>query len=504
MIKAYLELTKPRVVALMLLTALIGMLLATPGAVPINVLFFGITGIALAAGSAATINHLVDQKIDAIMGRTKRRPLPTGKVTPVKAMTFAITLAVIGMAMLVFYINTLTAVLTFVTLIGYAVVYTMFLKWLTPQNIVIGGAAGAAPPLLGWTAVTGHVDPQALLLVLIIFVWTPPHFWALAIHRYKEYEKADVPMLPVTHGIRFTKLSIFLYTILLVAITLLPFAINMLGWLYLLGAIGLGLVFIYYSGQLFLSKDNQYAMPTFRYSIIYLILLFTLMLVDHYMITPEVPASNNLNVTYNTKAHNTAEKSYKDLNGNSIKLSQYQGKWVLVNYWASWCKSCYEEIPELNQFYNVHKGKDAMLLGVNYDLVSLSDTKQIAKKMKVAFPVLASDPKATLGIDNVPGLPTTFITNCFTRIRFCDKEGRLDLSIKGKPTDQPKDIIPWFKVPHRANQNLKILFGHWAALEGKADEPNVYALDTGCVWGGALSAMRLEDEKWFSVKSHSR
>ena len=275
----YLELCKPRVVVLMLLTALIGMLLASPGMVDWQILVFGMLGIALSAGSAATLNHLIDRRLDAIMGRTKRRPIPTGKIEPKHAFIFASVLAVISMFMLFTFVNTLTAILTLSTLIGYAVIYTLFLKHATPQNIVIGGATGAAPPLLGWVAVTNHIDPQALILVLIIFVWTPPHFWALAIHRYEEYAKADIPMLPVTHGIRFTKLSIFLYTVLLIAATLMPYAIGMSGGVYLLCAMILGAGFLYNAAMLF--KDDRYAYKTFRYSILYLMLLFLMLLVDH-------------------------------------------------------------------------------------------------------------------------------------------------------------------------------------------------------------------------------
>ncbi len=275
----YLELCKPRVVSLMLLTALIGMLLASPGMVSWDILVFGMLGIALSAGSAATINHLIDRRFDAIMGRTKRRPIPTGKIEPRHAFLFATLLAVLSMIVLLTIVNTLTAMLTLTTLVGYAVVYTMFLKHATPQNIVIGGATGAAPPLLGWTAVTGHIDPQALLLVLIIFVWTPPHFWALAIARYEEYAKADIPMLPVTHGIKFTKLSILLYTILLVAATLMPYVIGMSGGVYLLSAMILGAGFLVYAVMLY--KDDKYAYNTFRYSIVYLMLLFLMLLIDH-------------------------------------------------------------------------------------------------------------------------------------------------------------------------------------------------------------------------------
>ena len=232
----YLELCKPNVVAVMLFTAVVGMLLATPGMLPWWALTVGSLGIALSAGSAAAINHLVDRHIDARMARTRARPLPTGQLSTAQAALFAAVIGTVGLGILYFLVNPLTAGLTFLSLIGYAFIYTLYLKRATPQNIVIGGAAGAAPPVLGWTAVTGQVDPHALLLFLIIFVWTPPHFWALAVHRREEYARVDIPMLPVTHGDRFTRLQILLYTILLAAVTLLPFSTGMSGWLYLTGA----------------------------------------------------------------------------------------------------------------------------------------------------------------------------------------------------------------------------------------------------------------------------
>ncbi len=281
-IAAYWELCKPRVVALMLLTALVGMHLAAPGMVPPHVLIYGILGIALCAGSAACINHIVDQRIDIKMGRTKNRPLPTGKVSAKHALIFSLTIGIVGFLILYFLINQLTAILTFITLIGYAVFYTMFLKYLTPQNIVIGGAAGAAPPLLGWVAVTGHVDPYSLLLVLIIFMWTPPHFWALAIYRRDDYAKAKVPMLPVTHGVKHTKLNVLLYTILMFACSLLPYVTRMSGLIYAIGCVILGARFTYWAIKLFRSNDDMVALKTFRFSIIYLFVLFILILVDHY------------------------------------------------------------------------------------------------------------------------------------------------------------------------------------------------------------------------------
>ncbi|MCW7555310.1 heme o synthase [Endozoicomonas gorgoniicola] len=280
--KDYLELTKPKVVALMVLTVVIGMCLATPGIVPLDVLLFGNTGIALSAASAAVINHVVDRRIDNIMARTHKRPVAEGRIAPAQAITFAFVLGVTGMAILVWLVNPLTAWLTLASLIGYAVVYTSFLKRATPQNIVIGGLAGAAPPLLGWTSVTGQFDGNALLLVLIIFAWTPPHFWALAIHRKKEYAKADIPMLPVTHGEAYTKLHIVLYTVIMILVSVLPFLTGMSGLLYLAGALGLGGRFLYWSVALMRDSRPHAAIKTFKYSITYLMLLFVFLLADHY------------------------------------------------------------------------------------------------------------------------------------------------------------------------------------------------------------------------------
>ena len=276
------ELTKPKVVVLILFTALVGMLLATPGMVPLVTLFAGLAGIGLAAASGAAINHIVDQRIDAMMERTQARPLPTGDVEPLQAIIFALSLMAASMFLLVAFVNLLTAVLTFFAMIGYAVIYTMFLKRATPQNIVWGGAAGAAPPLLGWTAVTGDVTIEAFLLFLIIFIWTPPHFWALAIRRRDEYAKAGVPMLPVTHGIRFTKQQVLLYTLMLLAVSLLPFVTKMSGLLYLAGAMPLGLVFVHRAFRLYRSDGDELAMKTFAYSIYYLTMLFAFLLADHY------------------------------------------------------------------------------------------------------------------------------------------------------------------------------------------------------------------------------
>lgn len=281
----YLELTKPNVVALMILTTVIGMFLSVPGMVPVDVLILGNLGIALCAGAAAVVNHVVDRRIDTIMARTFNRPVAKGRVEPVQAMVFAVVLGFVGMAVLLIYINALTAWLTMASLLGYAVVYTLFLKRATPQNIVIGGLAGAAPPLLGWTAVTGEIHGHALLLVLIIFAWTPPHFWALAVHRKDEYAKADIPMLPVTHGEKYTKLHIFLYTLMLLVISVLPFVTGMSGWLYLLGALVLGVGFIYWAIVMMIGKKPDAGMDTFKYSIVYLMALFVIMLLDHYLVT---------------------------------------------------------------------------------------------------------------------------------------------------------------------------------------------------------------------------
>lgn len=280
----YLELTKPKVVALMILTALIGMCMAVPGLVPWKPLVLGNLGIALCAGAAAAINHIVDERIDQQMMRTQARPVATGRISQQEASIFAAVLAALGVTVLVLWVNVLTAVLTVASLIGYAFVYTMFLKRATPQNIVIGGLAGAAPPLLGWTAVTGEVHGHGLLLVLIIFAWTPPHFWALAIHRKEEYASVGIPMLPVTHGTRFAALHILLYTIIMFLVTLLPFATRMSGPLYLAGAVLLGAVFLYWSIAIVRGRDDRAPMETFKYSITYLLLLFVIMLADHWLL----------------------------------------------------------------------------------------------------------------------------------------------------------------------------------------------------------------------------
>ena len=281
--KNYLTLCKPNVVLEMLFTAVVGMLLAVPGIPPIDKLIYGIVGIALAASSAAAINHFIDRKADAEMGRTENRPMPKGHLNATQVLTFALMLGISSMIMLVLMVNPLTALLTFLSLFGYAIVYTLYLKRATPQNIVIGGAFGATPPLLGWCAITNTIHPYALLLVLIIFVWTPPHFWALAIARREEYAKVNIPMLPVTHGSDFTRLQILLYTLLLMIVTLLPYLTGMSGLIYLVAVVPLGLIFIGLAILMMRKKDNKTAMQTFAYSIIYITVLFAVLLVDHYV-----------------------------------------------------------------------------------------------------------------------------------------------------------------------------------------------------------------------------
>jgi protoheme IX farnesyltransferase len=281
--KSYLTLCKPNVVAEMLFTAVVGMLLAVPGMPPVDLLIYSTVGIALAASSAAAINHYIDRKADAQMHRTENRPLPQGSLTARNVIIFAAILGISSMLLLIIKVNALTALLTFLSLFGYAVIYTVYLKRATPQNIVIGGAFGATPPLLGWCAMTGEIHPYALLLMLIIFVWTPPHFWALAIARREEYAKVKIPMLPVTHGAEFTRLHILLYTILLFIVTLLPYLTGMSDLIYLASAVPLGVGFIYFAILMMRNKDNQTAMKTFGYSIFYITLLFAALLIDHYV-----------------------------------------------------------------------------------------------------------------------------------------------------------------------------------------------------------------------------
>ncbi|SDZ29635.1 protoheme IX farnesyltransferase [Lysobacter sp. yr284] len=293
--KQYWDLTKPRVVALIVFTAIVGMFMAVPGWPPLRESVLGFLGIWLAASSAAAINQLLDSRIDAKMARTSWRPIVAGQVTPRQALVFALTLAAASMAILVLWVNAITAALTFASLIGYAVVYTVYLKRATPQNIVIGGIAGAAPPLLGWAAVTGMQGEwdwaHALLLVLIIFVWTPPHFWALAIFRRADYARAMVPMLPVTHGVQYTRWQILFYTVLLVAVTVLPWAAGMSGLFYLGGALVLGAMFLYYAWKLMDPPDELYAMKVFNYSIVYLMALFAFLLADHWLLPALQPAA---------------------------------------------------------------------------------------------------------------------------------------------------------------------------------------------------------------------
>ena len=280
----YLELCKPRVVVLIVFTAVVGMFLAVPGWPPLIAMLAGTLGIGLAASSAAAINHLLDRRIDAKMKRTKHRPLASGQLSERNVLVFALSLGVLAMAILMIWTNSLTAILTFLSLIGYAIVYTAWLKRATPQNIVIGGAAGAAPPVLGWVAVTGSLDPQAMLLFLIIFIWTPPHFWALAIYRKEEYALVDIPMLPVTHGAAFTRLQILLYTILLVIVTTLPYLTGMSGLVYLAGVSVLNIGFMWYVLRMMTSKDVLLPMQTFAFSITYLMVLFIFLLADHYIV----------------------------------------------------------------------------------------------------------------------------------------------------------------------------------------------------------------------------
>ena len=284
-LRSYYHLCKPNVVFMMLITSLIGSLLATNGSNfnPLLILI-SLIGIGLCAASAAAINQVVDQKVDANMSRTSERPIPQGEISSSKAISFAIVIGLIGYAILYRYVNALTAYLTIASLIGYAIIYTVFLKRATPQNIVIGGLAGAAPPLLGWSSITGSIDPNALLLVLIIFAWTPPHFWALAIHRKDEYAKENIPMLPVTHGILFTKLQIILYTIIMLLVSLFPYFVMMSGVFYLFSALVLGSIFLWYAFRLYGDDSNSLAMPTFQYSIHYIFLIFLALLIDHFML----------------------------------------------------------------------------------------------------------------------------------------------------------------------------------------------------------------------------
>ena len=285
LLKSYYQLCKPNVVYMMLICAFVGMLLAEESVTSFGYLMVALLGIALCAASAAAINQVIDRNTDASMTRTDQRPLPQGELSVSHASLFALVVGILGALILYFYVNTLTMLLTLASLVGYAFIYTVYLKRATPQNIVIGGLAGAAPPLLGWSAVTNTIDPYALLLVLIIFVWTPPHFWALAIHRKDEYAKESIPMLPVTHGIVFTKLQIVLYTIILFIVSLLPYVVLMSGEIYFFSALILSTIFLYYSIKLYQGKGDEYAMKTFQFSIYYIFLIFLALLIDHYLIT---------------------------------------------------------------------------------------------------------------------------------------------------------------------------------------------------------------------------
>ena len=284
LLRSYYVLCKPNVVYMMLICALVGMLLAEESVTSVTNIVVALIGIALCSGSAAAINQVIDRKADAAMTRTDQRPLPQGELSATHASSFAFVIGVVGALVLYLYINTLTMILTIASLIGYAFIYTVYLKRATPQNIVIGGLAGAAPPLLGWAAISNTIDPYALLLVLIIFVWTPPHFWALAIYRKDEYAKESIPMLPVTHGIAFTKLQIVLYTIILFIVSILPYIVLMSGGIYLISAVILSSMFMYYSIKLYFSSDDEIAMKTFNFSIYYIFLIFVALLCDHYLI----------------------------------------------------------------------------------------------------------------------------------------------------------------------------------------------------------------------------
>ena len=285
LLKSYYQLCKPNVVYMMLICAFVGMLLAEESVASYVYLFVSLFGIALCAASAAAINQVIDRNTDASMTRTDQRPLPQGELSATHASIFAIVIGIIGALVLYLYVNTLTMILTLASLIGYAFIYTVYLKRATPQNIVIGGLAGAAPPLLGWSSVSNSIDPYALLLVLIIFVWTPPHFWALAIYRKDEYAKESIPMLPVTHGVIFTKLQIVLYTIILFIVSVLPYVVLMSGEIYLFSSLILSTIFLYYSVNLYFSEDNEDAMKTFQFSIYYIFLIFLALLLDHFIIT---------------------------------------------------------------------------------------------------------------------------------------------------------------------------------------------------------------------------
>ena len=285
LLRSYYELCKPNVVYMMLICAFVGMLLAEESVSSFGYLFVSLTGIACCAASAAAVNQVIDRNTDASMTRTDQRPLPQGELSPTHASVFALIIGILGALIIYLYVNTLTMILTLASLVGYAFIYTVYLKRATPQNIVIGGLAGAAPPLLGWSSISNTIDPYALLLVLIIFVWTPPHFWALAIYRKDEYAKESIPMLPVTHGVTFTKLQIVLYTIILFIVSMLPYVVLMSGEIYLYSALILSTIFLYYSINLYFSNDDEDAMKTFQFSIYYIFLIFLALLIDHFLIS---------------------------------------------------------------------------------------------------------------------------------------------------------------------------------------------------------------------------
>ena len=287
LLRSYYELCKPNVVYMMLICAFVGMLLAEESVSSFGYLFVSLTGIACCAASAAAVNQVIDRNTDASMTRTDQRPLPQGELSPTHASLFALIIGILGALILYLYVNTLTMILTLASLVGYAFIYTVYLKRATPQNIVIGGLAGAAPPLLGWSSISNTIDPYALLLVLIIFVWTPPHFWALAIYRKDEYAKESIPMLPVTHGVTFTKLQIVLYTIILFIVSMLPYVVLMSGEIYLFSALILSTIFLYYSINLYFSNDDEDAMKTFQFSIYYIFLIFLALLIDHFLISSQ-------------------------------------------------------------------------------------------------------------------------------------------------------------------------------------------------------------------------
>lgn len=353
-VRDYIELCKPRVVLLMILTSIVGMCLAPSPSFPVIPMILGNCGIALVAAAAAVLNHIADQHIDKLMHRTQHRPIVQGKISTTRSLYFAGILCFVGMLILFIYINVLTAILTFLCLMGYAVCYTLYLKHATPQNIVIGGIAGAIPPLLGWTSVTGVVSPEALILVLIIYVWTPPHFWALAIYRLEDYAKANVPMLPNTHGVAFTKLSILLYTILLICVSTLPYIINMSGMLYLIGVFTVDALFLYYVVRLYYSNDNKHALLTFKYSIHYLGLVFLLLLVDHYDKKPVayMPKEVKINGVFLAESKTIKDFQLTDHKGKAFSKDNLMDHWTIMFFGFTHCGYvCPTTMTELNKMY---------------------------------------------------------------------------------------------------------------------------------------------------------